>query len=126
AILASPLLAGTDVRNMDDYTRQTLTNTEVIALNQDSLGIQASRVRNDGDYQIFAKPLADGSWGIALLNRSTADHLMTVNWQADLQVDWTAAQVRNLWEHADQGLFEKSYSVNVLAHEAVMLRVYPQ
>lgn len=126
AILASPLIAGTDVRNMSEYTRQTLTNTEVIALNQDRLGIQASRVRNDGLYQVFAKPLADGSWGIALLNRSESDHTMSVDWQNDLKVPWNAAQVRNLWEHSDKGPFEKSYSVNVLAHEAVMLRVYPQ
>ena len=126
AILDSPLLAGTDVRTMDEYTRQTLTNTEVIALNQDSLGLQASRVRDEGAYQVFAKPLADGSWGIALLNRSTSDHTMTVEWQTDLKVTWNAAQVRDLWKHADQGVFDQRYSVTVLAHEAVMLRVYPQ
>ncbi len=126
SILDSPLLAGTDVRTMDEYTRQTLTNTEVIALNQDPLGIQAARVRDEGDFQVFAKPLADGSWGIALLNRSTSDHTMTVEWQADLKVAWNTAQVRDLWQHADLGVFAQQYSVTVLAHEAVMLRVYPQ
>lgn len=126
AILASPLIAGTDVRTMDEYTRQTLTNREVIALNQDPLGIQASRVRDEGLYQVFAKPLADGSWGIALLNRSSDEHRMTVGWQEDLKVSWDTAQVRNLWDHADQGVFEGACSVSVLAHEAVMLRVVPQ
>lgn len=126
SILASPLLAGTDLRNMDAYTIETLTNPEVIALNQDPLGIQASKVRDDGSYQIFAKRMADGSWGIALLNRSTATDNMTVNWQQDLGVTWTTAQVRNLWEHQDKGIFTGSYSVSVLSHEAVMLRVYPQ
>ncbi len=126
-ILSSPLLAGNDLRNMSAYTLETLTNDEIIALNQDPSGVQASRVVNDGDkYQIFAKELEDGSWGIALLNRSSASHNMTVNWQQDLNVSWTVARVRNLWEHADKGEFTGSYTADVLSHEAVMLRIYPR
>ena len=56
---------------MDSYTIETLSNKEVIAINQDSLGIQASKVKDDGDTEIYAKPLQDGSWAIALLT----DHL---------------------------------------------------
>jgi hypothetical protein len=125
SILSSPLLAGNDLRNMSPNTLETLTNDEVIALNQDALGIQASKVRDDGDYEIFAKKLHDGSWGIALLNRSSSSHSMTVNWQQDLGVLWNIANVRNLWEHEDKGKFTNSYTTNVFSHEAVMLRVFP-
>jgi alpha-galactosidase len=125
SMLASPLIAGNDVRNMSAYTLETLTNSEVIALNQDALGIQAAKVRDDGDYEIFAKELQDGSWGIALLNRSSSAHTMTVNWQQDLQVPWNGATVRNLWEHLDKGTFLTGYSADVQSHEAVLLRVSP-
>jgi alpha-galactosidase len=121
-ILDSPLLAGNDLRNMDSYTIETLTNKEVIALNQDSLGIQASKVKDDGDTEIYAKPLQDGSWGIALFNRSSSSQDMTVNWQKDLGVKWNSAAVRDLWEHADKGTFSESYSVIVPSHGVVMIR----
>jgi alpha-galactosidase len=121
-ILDSPLLAGNDLRNMDSYTIETLTNKEVIALNQDSLGIQASKVKDDGDTEIYAKPLQDGSWGIALFNRSSSSQDMTVNWQKDLGVKWNSAAVRDLWEHADKGIFSESYSAIVPSHGVVMIR----
>ena len=89
SMLNSPLILGADVRNLDSASLETLNNAEVIALNQDSLGIQASKVRDDGDTEIFAKPLADGSWGVALLNRNSSSKDITVNWQQDLGVHGT-------------------------------------
>ena len=122
-ILSSPLFIGNDPRKMDSYSIETLTNKEVIALNQDPLGIQASKVKDEGDFEIFAKPLSDGSWAVALLNRSSAAQDMTVNWQNDLGVIWNSVSVRDLWEHADKGTFSKSYSTNVPSHGVVLIRV---
>ncbi len=78
---------------------------------------------DDGDFEIFAKPLSDGSWAVALLNRSSSAQDMTVNWQNDLGVSWNSASVRDLWEHADKGTFSNSYSTNVPSHGVVLIRV---
>jgi alpha-galactosidase len=126
AILCSPLIVGSDLTRMDAYTVETLTNTEVIALNQDPLGKQAARVREDGDREVFAKPLADGSWGVALLNRGPAEAEMTVSWQQDLGLETAGASVRDLWAHHDLGPHPEGFSTTVASHEATMLRVTPQ
>lgn len=69
AMMAAPLIAGNDLRTMDEVTREILTNKEVIAVNQDPLGIQCIKVRDDGDQEVYVKPLANGDYAVALLNR---------------------------------------------------------
>ena len=123
AILSSPLIIGSDLTDMDAYTVETLTNAEVIALNQDPLGIQAARVRKNGDLEVFAKPLADGDWSVALLNRSLTDAEIGAGWQEDLGVDWPAATVRDLWTHRDLGSYRERFATTVGSHEATMLRL---
>ena len=125
SILASPLIIGSDLTDMDDYTVETLTNVEVIELNQDPLGIQAARVRKDGDLEVFAKPLENGDQGVALLNRGLAEAEIGVEW-ADLGVDWSAATVRDLWAHRDLGSFGGGFAAHVGPHESTMLRLSPQ
>lgn len=125
AILASPLIVGTDLTRMDAYTRETLTNAEVIALNQDPLGRQAARVRRDGDLEVFAKPLANGDQGIPLLNRGPTDAEMEVAWQQDLGLDGSTATVRDLWAHRDLGASTDRIATTVGSHEAAILRVSP-
>lgn len=124
SILASPLIIGSDLTDMDDHTVETLTNTEVIELNQDPLGIQASRVRKDGDLEVFAKPLENGDQGVALLNRGLAEAEIGVEW-SDLGVDWSAGAVRDLWAHRDLGSFGEGFATIVESHEATMLRLSP-
>ncbi|HSF99750.1 MAG TPA: alpha-galactosidase, partial [Vicinamibacterales bacterium] len=72
AILAAPLMAGNDLRSMTPETRDILTNREVIAVDQDPLGRQGRKVRDDGDVEVWARELADGSRAVALLNRGEA------------------------------------------------------
>lgn len=126
AILSSPLIIGSDLTDMDAYTVETLTNTEVIALNQDPLGIQAARVRKDGDLEVFAKPLANGDWGIALLNRGLTNAEIGAGWQEDLGVHWSAASVRDLWRHRNLGSYREGFATTVGPHEATILRVTPE
>lgn len=121
SILSSPLLIGA---NLDDLTAEdlaTLKNKEIIALNQDALGLQAKRYVSNGDLQIFAKPLADGSWAVALLNRSGQTATMTLNIHQDLDLPWKKTLVRDLWQHRDVATVEDSYSTEVQSHEAKML-----
>lgn len=123
ALLSSPLLTGTDVRKIDDYTLQTLTNKEVIALNQDELGIQASKVKDDGDLEVYAKPLANGDWAVALLNRGSTTAEMTLDWQNDLDLDWGEVTIRDLWKHTDFADQQKPLTVEVIGHEAKVFRI---
>jgi alpha-galactosidase len=119
------LIVGSDLTAMDAYTVETLTNSEVIALNQDPLGIQAARVSQDGDLEVFAKPLASGDWAVALLNRGSTGSDMRVEWRKDLGTDWPAAAVRDLWAHRDLGVHRDRFATTVGSHVAVMLRVTP-
>ncbi|MEP1446614.1 MAG: glycoside hydrolase family 27 protein [Paraglaciecola sp.] len=126
SILSSPLLTGSDIRNLDDYTLETLTNHEVIALNQDALGLQAQKVKDDGDLEIYAKPLSDGSWAVLLLNRGGTTAKMTLNWEKDLGLKWKNVNIRDLWKHKNVKRDEESYSVDVIGHEAKVLRIIKQ
>ncbi|MEK8107008.1 glycoside hydrolase family 27 protein [Micromonospora sp. M12] len=70
AIMASPLIAGNDVRNMNSATQTILKNANLIAINQDSLGLQGVQVSFDGTRRVLAKPLANGDVAVALFNQS--------------------------------------------------------
>jgi len=123
SIMAAPLIAGNDVRRMDQATRDILLNREVIAVNQDPLGIQGTRVRDDGDREVWSKTLADGSAAVVLLNRGPSAVSITVNWSDVGLLESSAATVRDLWEHADRGSYSDSYAAEVPSHGVVMLRI---
>lgn len=123
AMLASPLLTGSDVRNLDAYTLETLTNHEVIAINQDPLGLQAKKVKDLGDLEIYAKPLSDGSWAVSLLNRNGTTAIMELDWRKDLGLDWRKVTIRDLWKHESEQIDSDKYSVEVIGHEAKVLKV---
>lgn len=124
-MVASPLLIGTDVRTLSDYDLETLTNTEVIAINQDALGQPATVVyeEEDGDLQYWARPLADGSVAVAFLNRGSQTALMSLYLQEYLYVEWRSYTVRDLWAHKDYALLEEpAFSAEVIPHEAKVFR----
>jgi len=121
AILASPLLAGNDLSKMDETTKSILMNKEVIAVDQDALGKQGDRVSATGPYEIWMKPLQDGSRAVALFNRSEAVYPITVNLQS-VGFDGPA-RARDLWSHKDLGTLQTSYTAVVPKHGVVMLRL---
>ena len=125
ALMPSPLLIGADVRQLDAYTLQTLTNRELVALNQDPLGASAELVRDDGDLQVYSKALADGSKAVLLLNRGGVTADMTVSPRRDLGLAWSQYRVRDLWRHADLGQFSIPFTAEVTSHEAKVLRLIP-
>ena len=79
-LIKAPLLIGCDVWNMSNDTFRILTNSEVIAINQDPLGIQGNKVKSDGTRDVWASPLADGSFAVLLLNRGNVTTTITANW----------------------------------------------
>ena len=125
AIMAAPLIAGNDLRNMSAATIATLTNREVIAVDQDSLGAQGILVwERPPELQVWAKPLRDGSRAIALLNRSSAPALITAYFsRAGLRSD--SARVRDLWLHKDLGRFGRQFADTVPPHAVVLVRATP-
>ncbi|HET7791669.1 MAG TPA: glycoside hydrolase family 27 protein [Gemmatimonadales bacterium] len=124
AILAAPLIAGNDVRTMTPATRDILLNKEVIAVDQDSLGVQGTLVsEHPPEHQVWMKPLADGSRAVALLNRGTAPDSIAASWWR-LRIRGPAV-VRDLWAHADLGTFTGRFVAVVPPHAALMLRVTP-
>jgi alpha-galactosidase len=125
AIMAAPLIAGNDLRTMSPATREILTNREVIAVDQDSLGVQGTVVEERSpELQVWMKPLKGGSRAVVLLNRSALQTVIAASWWR-LRVSGPA-HVRDLWSHADLGTFSDRFSATVPAHGAVMVRVTPQ
>ncbi|WP_230679908.1 glycoside hydrolase family 27 protein [Pontibacter rufus] len=126
-MLNSPLLAGNDLRKMSDETISILTNKELIALNQDKLVYQARRLVDNGDLEVWAKPLQStmsGQVGIALLNRSGKEAAITFH-PDSLGLDAAKGYtMRNLWEKKDYAAStKKEVSFDVPAHGIVVLRV---
>jgi alpha-galactosidase len=121
ALLAAPLLAGNDLRNMTEETKELLMNKEVIAIDQDTKGVQGRRIWDEGPLEIWSKPLADGGQAVGLFNRGESQLKITL----DLSKIGAAGSVRlrDLWAHKDLGMVQQSYSAEVPKHGAVMLRV---
>jgi len=125
AILAAPLMAGNDLRDMKPEIQAILTNKEVIAVNQDPLGRQARRVRKDGDLEVWAKPLKDGNRAVVLFNRSSSEQSLSVTWEEIGYPDHLSAAVRDLWQNKDLGKSTGKFSATVASHGVVMVTVRP-
>jgi alpha-galactosidase len=120
-LLAAPLLAGNDIRDMKPATAEILMNKEVIAVDQDKLGKQGVRVAKDGDLEVWAKPLADGGHAMGLFNRGENAAKVTAKWSY-IGVQGSH-KVRDLWKHEDMGKMADAYTAEVPAHGVVMVRV---
>ncbi|HXW56215.1 MAG TPA: glycoside hydrolase family 27 protein [Candidatus Cybelea sp.] len=124
-LLAAPLIAGNDLANMSQATRDILTNKEVIAVNQDPLGREGTRVGKDGDREVWSKQMQDGSRAVVLLNRGPAEDQITVRWEQIGYPDHLSGSVRDLWAGKDLGRFTGSFQAAVPSHGVVMVTVKP-
>ena len=123
AMLSAPLIMGNDVRNMTADVRSVLTNADVLAIDQDPLVRQADRVRDDGDAEVWAKPLADGSAAVALLNRgNSARSISATLGEAGLPAG--TASYREVWSGAT-GQTSDRITTTVPAHGVALYRVTP-
>ena len=120
-ILAAPLLAGNDIRDMPKNTADILMNKEAIAVNQDKLGKQGVRVSKEGDLQVWAKPLADGGYAVGLFNLGEGSAKVTAKW-SDIGVKGSH-KVRDLWKHEDLGKMADQYTAEVPSHGVVMVKI---
>ena len=124
ALTASPLLAGNDIRSMSAVTKSILMNGEVISIDQDPLGKQASPVKN-GDLETWIKPLADGGAAVGVVNLGPAAAQATVR-ASDLHLARPVAKARDLWSHQEVQFIKDSYTATIPSHGTLLLRVWVQ
>ena len=122
SMLAAPLIAGNDVRNMSTSVRTILTNREVIAIDQDRDGHQAKRVWQSGQQEIWSRELAGGDTAVAVFNRAPQDAKVTFRW-ADAGIPRTPSQIRDVWRGTERKAAGPEYSAEVPGHGVVLLRV---
>ncbi|KAF7830874.1 alpha-galactosidase 3 [Senna tora] len=121
ALMKAPLLIGCDVRNMTAETFEILSNKEVIAINQDPLGVQGRKVQVagiDGCRQVWAGPLSENRLAVALWNRCSKVATITAAWNALGLESETHVSIKDLWQHkVIAGDAISSFSAQVDAHD---------
>ncbi|MEI6059516.1 MAG: NPCBM/NEW2 domain-containing protein [Bacteroidota bacterium] len=121
ALLAAPLLIGCDMTQLDEFTYSLLTNDEVLDINQDPLGRQASRIAQIENLEVWYKDLEDGSKAVGLFNRGLFPADLTVDWK-DLSITGKYT-VRDLWSQKDEGRFDEKYTAIIPAHGVKLVRI---
>jgi len=121
SMLAAPLIAGNDLRDVPAPILEILTNREVIAIDQDKAGKQAKRVSKAGDQELWVRELAGGDHAVAVFNLGTDPSTATIHW-ADLGLKKAPSRIRDLWNHTDVKGGE--YSATIPGHGVVMLRIH--
>lgn len=121
SLLSAPLLIGCDMSKLDKFTLSLLTNDEVIAVNQDALGMQAKQVIKTDDYQVWVKELADGGKAIGIFNTTDMDNVPRFFWKdigtGDNQI------VRDLWRQKELGHFTTMFATRVPPHGVTLIRI---
>lgn len=135
AIMNSPLVLGNDLRSMSDSTKAVLMNKDIIALNQDALGIQAIRYMGNTKVEIYIKPLANNEWAALFLNRSDDVIRYEFKWKDNsfeddlnkMRVDFgkVAYEWKDLWSKAT-GNASGVFRTTIASHDAVVLRLKPR
>jgi alpha-galactosidase len=135
-MMAAPLIAGNDLRNMKKETVEILTDAELIAIDQDLLGIQGYRYEAKEGVEVWVKPLAKGDWAVCFLNRATIPQEVNFDWSKNNITDpvskWmldageTVYSVRNLWAKMDIGTTKNIFNAVIPTHDVVVLRLKKQ
>jgi alpha-galactosidase len=120
-MLAAPLMAGNDLRNMTAATKGILTNKDVIAIDQDPLGRQGHVISIKEDLEVFLKPLEGGDTAICLFNRGDQPKKLDFAWNT-YKIGGGLA-IRNLWKGVQEGNTDEPYRGTIGRHEVVMLRL---
>ena len=93
-------------------------------MNQDPLGRQGRKVRDDGDLEVWSKELKDGSRAVLLFNRSETEKEIKFSWHEVGLPQYFKMQVRDLWQKKEMGKYEGSYKAAVPSHGVVMVKIY--
>ena len=121
-LLSAPLLIGCDMSQLDKFTLSLLSNDEVLAVDQDALGKQASRIWQNGDLEIWAKDMGDGSKAVGLFNRGEFATNIELKF-SDLGISGKH-RVRDLWRQKHLGAFSNTFNATVPRHGVVLVRIW--
>jgi len=132
-MLAAPLIAGNDMRKMDEETKNILTNKEVIAVNQDQLGVEALKYSDKDSLQIWFKPLKSDEWAACFLNRSSKPKPIEFNWpnevvndtfsKRELNAKTITYKLRDLWLKKEIGDTKKPLKATIAPHDVLVLKL---
>jgi len=120
-LVAAPLIFSGDITRLDDFTLNLLTNDEVIDVDQDPLGKPGRRVAIDGDLEVWARDMEDGTKAVGLFNRGEDTTSVTAKW-ADLGLKGKRI-VRDLWRQQDLGKYDGEFNATVPRHGVVLIRL---
>lgn len=133
SMMASPLIAGNDFRKMSKETLAILTNKDIIAINQDKLGIQGFKYSAENGLEVWVKPLSDGNWAITFLNRSDVAKKINFDWSKNLIKDTdfnfnldaskTVFKLKDLWENKEVGTTKKTFTSDIASHDVITLKL---
>ena len=133
-MLAAPLMSGNDIRTMSPETSGILTNKEVIAINQDALGIQGFKQEAKDSLEVWLKPLVNDQWALCILNRGKEDKPFSLDWKtfsvadslSNRTLNTTGAlsyKIRDVWQHKELGETDKPLKAIIPAHDVLCLKL---
>nr|WP_208329468.1 NPCBM/NEW2 domain-containing protein [Streptomyces sp. 846.5] len=125
SMVAAPLIIGSDAKSLPDSTITMLTNREVLAVDQDPLGVQGTAITTSGSTQVWTKPLSNGDWAVALFNRGASSQVVSTTADAVGLRHSGSYALRDLWQHATSET-AGVISATVAPHSTVLLRVSRQ
>ncbi|XP_042501584.1 alpha-galactosidase isoform X2 [Macadamia integrifolia] len=126
ALVKAPLLIGCDIRAIDKITLELLSNEEVIAVNQDKLGVQGKKAEKDGDLEVWAGPLSFYRVAVVLWNRGSSKAQVTAYWSDIGLKPSTVVTARDLWEHSTMSSIQGKLSAEIESHACKMYILTPQ
>jgi alpha-galactosidase len=134
-MLAAPLIAGNDIRKMSPETAGILTNREVIAVDQDSLGIQGFKYQSLDSVEVWVKPLVRNQFAVCFLNRGKSAADVNFDWTANpiydelsarsLDAGKTVYAIRDLWLKKEAGTTRSPLKARIGGHDVLMLKLMP-
>jgi len=123
-MLAAPLIAGNDLRNMSDEIKNILLNPELIAIDQDSLGKQGFKILDHGNFEIWQKPLSKGNIAVCLLNLEIQNHSYIIEWhKLKIKGFSNTYEVKNLWKNQIVGNTEREYKCEIPARDVIIFKL---
>jgi len=135
-LMAAPLIAGNDVRAMSSDVHDILCNTEVIAVDQDSVGVQGYRQSINDSVEVWLKPMSHGDWAVGFLNRTLEPRKIAVQWSSIASTDTlshrvldpkgTAYTVRDLWAKKNRGTTSSPVNATLEPHAMMLFRLTPR
>lgn len=123
-MLSSPLITGNDLREMSDNIKNILTKKELIALDQDPLGKQGFKIYDEGNFEIWQKPLAGGDIAICFLNLEIKDKFYKINWKKIKIKNFSGIyRIKDLWENKFQETTDKILKIKIPARDVKVFRL---